>query len=184
MSLVLSAAAEKYPITSEEVIEHLRMCDDEADAMALTIDRLIADATAFAEDVTWRALITQTWNYYLDTWPGERFIVVPKPPLQSAKVYYTVDGAASEVEFTDIDVDVKTTPGRIVLETNEAWPTDTLIPASGIRVALVAGYGDDPEDVPIRIRQAMLLHTTMNYDGVNLLNTINAILANYRIVRW
>ena len=184
MSLVLSVAAVKYPITSDEVQEHLRMSDDEADAMALTIDKLISKSTEDAENQTWRALITQTWNYYLDDWPSERYIIVPKPPLQSAKVYYTVDGAASEVEFTGIHVDIKTTPGRVVLKRNENWPTETLTPTSGIRVALVAGYGDDPDDVPINIRYAMLLHCTMNYDGVNLLNTINAILANYRIVRW
>ena len=185
MALKLDTAPLIYPLTALEVQEHLRMSDDEAEELATTIDRLISDATAFVEDFTWRALITQEWEYYLDDWPPERFIRIPKAPLQSIDgVDYTLDGEITAETFTDYETDIVSEPGRIILERDESWPTDILTAAHGIKIAFTCGYGDNPEDVPIRIRQAMLLHITQQYDNVNLRSSIDSILMNYRVVRW
>lgn len=182
MPLKLITPPEVYPITEAQVQWHLKLTDAEVSACTDTLARLIEDATAFAEDFTWRALITQTWDYYMDAWPDERYIYVPRPKLQSVTgVFYTPDGEAEE-EFDEYTTDIVSEPGRIVLNRNESWPTDTLEPANGIRIRFVAGYGDAAEDVPIRIVQAMLLHT-QNYDGTAPMSTIESILDNYRVVR-
>jgi uncharacterized phiE125 gp8 family phage protein len=181
MALKLTTAPILTPITEEQVQEHLKLSDDEVAALVDTMPRLIADATAYAEDFTWRALITQEWEYYLDAWPSETYIYIPKPPLQSVEgVFYTLDGE-DEAEFEDFTTDTVSEPGKVILNRNESWPTGTLIPANGIRIEFTAGYGDEPEDVPIRIKQAMLLHTEQNYDGKNLKAVIESILLNYRI---
>jgi uncharacterized phiE125 gp8 family phage protein len=183
MSLKLITAPLVYPITEAQVQEHLKLSDDECCCLSDTMARLISDATAYAEDTTWRALLTQTWDYYLDAWPSERHIQIPKPPLQSITgVYYTPDGEL-EQEFTDFTVDTVAEPGKIVLNRDESWPTDTLEPVNGIRVRFVAGYGDDAEDVPTRIIQAILLHTEQSYDGTKLSNVIDGILLSYSMRR-
>jgi uncharacterized phiE125 gp8 family phage protein len=181
MSLLLVTAPTTYPISISEVTDHLRMSETEAQARLIDLNRLITDAAAFAEDCTWRALITQTWDYFIDSWPKERHLIIPRPPLQSVTgVYYTADGEA-EATFTDYEVDEVSEPGRIFLERDESWPTDTLTPAKPIRVRYIAGYGDAGSDVPPRIKQAMLLHVEQNHSGVNHADTIANILRNYRI---
>jgi len=185
MSLSLITAPAVYPVSMAEVTEHLRLSETEAQARLFDLNRLIVEATAFAEDFTWRALITQTWDYYLDAWPSERYIVLPKPPLQTVllsplTVNYTADGEA-ETTFTDYEIDDVSEPGRIVLEHDYSWPTDTLTPAKAIRIRFIAGYGDAGSDVPPRIKQAMLLHITQQYNGVDHADTIANILRNYRI---
>ena len=188
MSLTLVTAPTVYPLIVSEVADHLRMSETESTARLFDLVRLITDATAFVEDFTWRALITQTWDYFLDAWPDERYIVVPKPLLQSVTgVYYTEDGEA-EVEFTDVAVDSDSQPGRVILEHDYTWPSVTLTPANPIRIRFVAGYGDEGSDVPPRIKQAMLLHIAQNYTGephkVNYIDPIESILRNYRIKNW
>ena len=187
MSLSLKTAPTSYPVSIDEVAEHLRLSETEMEARLSDLNRLIMDATAFAEDFIWRAIITQTWNYYLDVWPSDRFIVLPKPPLQSVTgVYYTVDGAAEvegvpvETEFEDYKVDEVREPARIVLERNCSWPTDLLYPAKPIRIEYVAGYGA-ASYVPPRIKQAMLLHIQQNHSGGDNTDAITNILRNYRI---
>jgi len=188
MSLVIATAPTSYPISMEEVANHLRMSETEMQARLIDLNRLIGDATAFAEDFTWRALITQTWDYYIDAWPRENYIVVPRPPLQSVTgVYYTADGAV-EADFSafvegvslSVGVDDVSEPGRIFLQRNYSWPTDTLTPAKPIRIRYIAGYGAATA-VPPRIKQAMLLHIAQNHNGVNHADTIANILRNYRI---
>ena len=188
MSLTLVTAPTVYPLDISEVAEHLRMSETESVARLFDLNRLITDATGFVEDYTWRALITQTWDYFLDAWPSERYIVVPKPLLQSVTgVYYTEDDEA-EVEFTDVAVDSDSQPGRVILEHDYTWPSVTLTPANPIRIRFVAGYGDEGSDVPPRIKQAMLLHIAQNYTGephkVNYIDPIESILRNYRIKNW
>lgn len=184
MALKLIEAPEIYPITAIEVQEHLRMSDDEALDMATTLELLIAGAVAFVEDYTWRALITQTWDYFIDEWPKSGIIELPKAPLQSVTgVYYTPNDDTEE-EFSDYLVDTDSEPGRVVLKKYEAWPTDTLTPSNPIRIRFVAGYGTTAASVPVRIKQAILLHIAENYDVIDNGGAIDAILYNYRIVRW
>jgi uncharacterized phiE125 gp8 family phage protein len=184
MPLKLITPPSIYPITEDEAQEHLRMSDDELIAQPNLMGRLIAGAVQFAEEYTWRSLITQTWDYYLDTWPDERYIRLPKPPLQSVTgVFYTPLDDAEE-EFTDVFDDIVSEPGRIVLDYAESWPSDTLEPANGIRIRFVCGFGDDAEDVPASIVQAMLLHMTQQYTGVNMQKAIDALLYNQRVLRF
>lgn len=188
-TLKLITAPVEYPITSAQVQEHLRLSDAEVAALSGTIALLISEATRFVEDYTWRALVTQEWEYHLDEWPDTRTIRLPKPPLQSVEgVFYTLDGE-SEAEFEDYHVDTDSEPGRIVLERNASWPAGTLSPANPIRIAFACGYPDgeeegDPPQVEPRIIQAMLLRVTEMYSGVNLRNTIDNILVNYRVMRF
>lgn len=47
------------------------------------LNAIITSARENVEDITRRALITQTWDYYLDDWPDADFIKLPLGKLQS-----------------------------------------------------------------------------------------------------
>jgi uncharacterized phiE125 gp8 family phage protein len=145
-ALTLQTAASVEPITTAEAKEHLRILGSDEDTY---VDTAIAAARQTFEDLSGRALITQTWDLWLDTWPSSDYIVVPRPPLQSVTsiVYYDEDDAESTFASTNYLVDGDLKPGRIILNSGASWPTDSLRPRHSIRVRFVAGQGDAASDV-------------------------------------
>lgn len=181
MGLKLFTAPAKWPVLEHDVQRHLRLSDDEFAETISDIRRLIYGATAYVQHVTWRALITQTWDLYLDQFPSARQLLLPHPPLQTVTgVYYTAQGS-TEATFTGYTADIISEPGRVVLNAETPWPSVTLIPANGFRVRFTCGYGDDPEDVPSQIIQAILLHITQEHDGVDMRGAIENMLVNYSV---
>ena len=143
------------PITLTEAKLHLRVDYDEDDAL---IEALIMAARERAEGHMWRALITQTLNVRLDSWPCHEFLFLPRPRLQSvSSVQYTDDlGATATFASSNYIVSTASEPGVIALKDNAEWPTATLQVIDGISVTYVAGYGV-AADVPAIIKQALLL---------------------------
>jgi uncharacterized phiE125 gp8 family phage protein len=156
MALVLVTPPANEPVTVEEAMEHLRVDGLEE---VLLVEGLVRAAREYAETFTGRALITQVWDWTLDCWPRGNTIELPRPPLQSVDSvkYLDEDGAEHTVNASSYLVDTTNRPGRIRLRTNQSWPTDTLREISAITIRFSAGYGDDAEDVPQTIHQAMLL---------------------------
>ena len=152
----------------------------------------ITTARQQAEEITGRALITQTWYYYLNDWPGDDFIKLPYAPLASVtSVSYTdTDGTTSTLSSSDYSVDTDSEPGRIVLDYGESWPSVSLAPKNPICVEYVCGYGATSASVPkpilIWIRALITFlyenRTAPVYFGDPFINKfpIN-LLANYRL---
>jgi hypothetical protein len=70
------------------------------------LNSIITAAREHVEDITRRALLTQTWDYYLDEWPRENFIKLPYGNLQTV----------SSVKWKDTDGDETTlTPTTVFL---------------------------------------------------------------------
>lgn len=165
MSLTIKTAPAVDPVSVEDAKTHLRI-DHSADDSY--IGSLITAALQYVERAeTNRALITQTWNYYLEAFPGGDVLELPLPPLQSVTgVYYTPDGD-SEATFSSANytVDTDSEPGRVVLNSNASWPGDELEEVNGVRVEFVAGYGDSATDVPEPLRQAIRLIVAELYEN-------------------
>lgn len=188
MNLTLITAPATEPITIDEAKLHLRVDHDSEDTI---IDRLITVARRHVELYQRRALITQTWQIWLDEWPQDGAKRLPRPPLQSvtsAKYYGTDD---TEYTFDEYSVDTDSEPGRVYLNYGESWPSTTLRPAHAIVIEYVAGYGD-ADDVPRNVVQAMLLligHLYENREaimttGMNAVSvpmTVDALLSMDRI---
>lgn len=153
-SLVTEPAEE--PISLEEAKLHLRIDHDDEDVL---INGFITAARRHVELVVLnRALVTQTWNLYLNAFPSGNEIKLPYPPLQSVEgVYYTPeDGQEQQFAAGNYLVDTVSEPGRIVLKRDALWPADELEVVNGVRVQFVAGYGA-ADDVPRDIRNATLM---------------------------
>ena len=168
--LTLVTGPAKEPIGLDELRDpdhggHLRVSHYLDDAF---ISDLIVVARERAEEFQARAYITQTWDYFLHGFPaGLRYIELPKPPLQSVThvKYHLEDDSEQTFAASKYFVDTASVVGRIVLDEDESWPTDTLREANGVEVRFVAGYGTEQLHVPARIRHALKIMVADLYEN-------------------
>lgn len=188
LKLVTPPAAE--PITLTEAKAHLRVDIPDDDTL---INSLIVSARQYAEMVTRRALITQTWRLLLDEFPTENTIYIPLPPLSavSSVTYYDLNNTQQTMPSADYIVDTDSQPGRIVLADGKNWPAIYNRP-NAVSIQFDAGYGT-AANVPQPIKQAMLLmigHWYENREAVAagglspLPFAVDALLAPYRVWRF
>lgn len=118
--------------------------------------RLIASARDQAEAETGCALITQTLDYVLDSFPGGD-IALPKGPLQSITsiTYVDVNGVTQTLPESAYQVDSADERGGISPACGQRWPA-TRQQRSAVTVRYVAGFGAAAADVPAGIRDWML----------------------------
>lgn len=153
------------PVSLDELKGHARIdLDDEDQNLRLAIRA----ARRLVEMITRRALITQTWDGWLDRFPYYRdqypyreiggTLAIPYPPLGSVThvKYYNGDGVLTTLAVTtDYTVDANSEPGRVVPAYGSTWPTTRRIP-NAVNVRWVAGYGATPGTVPEELRLAIL----------------------------
>ena len=165
MKLNISSPSTVLPLSLEEVKDHLRVdCDDE-DAL---LSGYIRAETDNVELTLNRALVTQTVDLYLDAFPTDGIVDLPRSPVQSVTgVNYTTQGSTgvygSTVGAAQYTADIFSTPARVVLKSTGAWPTADLEADNPIRVRYTAGYGALGSDVPEPIRTAILLRVGDRY---------------------
>jgi len=189
MSITLVTAPTTEPLTTAQAKAHIRVEHHTDD---LIIDGFIRASRQHAANVTHRALITQTWRMDIGGFPANGLIELPKPPLQSVTQiqYVDADGATQTLSSSIYDVDTASEPGCVRLAYQQNWPTTRDI-YNAVQITYVAGYGDDGDDVPQPIRNAMLLligHWYENREavtaGISLVTTpmaTDALLWPYRV---
>lgn len=137
----LVLAPQSEPITLTEAKLNLRVDGDDEDDL---IRALIVAAREHIEDITRRALLTQTWDFCLDSWPDRDFIRLPFGNLQSVTSIKWKDTDGTETTLTlTTDYLVETNGeqcGRIVLPYGGSWPTGTLYPSNPITIRFVCGW--------------------------------------------
>ena len=150
------------PVTLAEVKEHLRIDGTDDDA---TLTAYLAAACEYIETATRQQLINRDWLLTLDTFPAERFIKLPKPPLSDVEsIQYTdATGTNKTLDAGRYTVDLTARPGRIVLRPGQSWPA-TDGSAANVRVSFTAGYGL-AEDVPDLLLQAVKFMTGHYYEN-------------------
>lgn len=183
MRLLLVTAATADPVSLAEAKRHARIEENEDTP---TVAALIKTATALCERFTNRAFLSQSYKLFLDEWPAERYLEMPRAPLMSVTHVKTYDDADAATLFASSNyfVDVNSRPGRIVLRDGASWPALSRV-ANGVEIQFAAGYGSTPLDVPIEIRQAILLTLGHLYEhrgdaGAEMPETAFALLAPHR----
>ena len=190
MITTLVTGPTEYAVSLSEAKDHLRIThtDDEG-----YITSLIKAAQDRIELLTGRKLISQTWKYYLQEFPGENYIVLPYGQLTSVThLKYTDSGATVNTDWDEDDEWTKDTdsdPGRIILKYGESWPTSTLAEENPIEIQFVCGWSTR-SDVPEQIKHAIKIAISDLYENresymvglsAQRLNTIDALLLPYRI---
>ncbi|OAN53891.1 hypothetical protein A6A04_13445 [Paramagnetospirillum marisnigri] len=184
---VLVTAPTVEPITLGEAKAHLRVDGSDDDTL---ISSLIAAARRHVEDLTGRALITQSWQLsWDDRFPDD--FRLPKGRLQAVDGITYVDGSGATITLDQAAyvVDAESEPGRVTPAWGASWPATRCQPVA-VTVDWTCGYGDAAGDVPAPIRAAMLLligtlyrdRETVNIGNVvNDLPTFGLLLSPYRL---
>lgn len=148
------------PLTATEAKLHLKIDSTTDDDL---ISSLIIAARQYAETVTSRALITQTWDIKYDEFPREidEAIVLPKAPIASiTSVTYLDTSNVSQTwnssnYLTDLPSGSWAGFGRIRPGYQVTWPA-TYPVLNAVTVRIVCGYGV-ASAVPDGIKAAMKL---------------------------
>lgn len=162
MALKLITAPSTFPVTLAEAKLHCRIDTNADDAL---VTSLITAATDMAEQQTGRAIMAQTWELTLDSFP-EAFQLT-KVPVQSivSLKYYDASGVQQTLAGANYAVDTADDFGvaYVVPAYNAAWPT-TRDQANAVALRYVAGYAD-AASVPEPIKQWVKLAVSTMYEN-------------------
>lgn len=178
LKLITAPATE--PISTAEAKAFLRIDTATEDTL---IDNQIKTARIYCEEYTGRALINQTYEFYLDgfseieirLWEGIKtgadltyrkpYISLPRSPLSSVTNIYTFDDADNGTVFSSSSyyVDSVSQPGKVVLRKGQTYPTSLRV-ANAVKITYVAGYGASATDVPEALRIGMREHISYMYE--------------------
>lgn len=157
MSLKLTTAPAAEPITLANVKTKLGIGTGITDTSSDTqIGWMIPAARRWVEQRTGRALISQTWQLYLDAFP--HVIKLPLGHVQSiTHVKYTdANGTVQTMSTSDYQTDLVSEPARIAPAYGvTTWPIARCNTFNAVEVQFVAGYGDADSDVPNDIIEAL-----------------------------
>ena len=158
MGLRLITPPATFPVTLAEAKQHCNVNVTDYDAL---LNRYIGSATTAVENWLGRALIDQTWELSLDTFPPNE-MRIPKPPLiQVVSIKYDEsDGDEITLPASAYTVDLQKRDGYGWILPDSAWPA-TFAGINSVRVLFRAGYLNQASPpamaVPDDIRHAVLL---------------------------
>lgn len=157
-SLTLTAAPTKEPLLVDDLRQHLRLDTSDEDFL---LETWLVAARRHVETYTGAALMPQTWEARLDTFPDDAEIPLPRNPVQSITSLQYVDTAGATQTFAGSNFDLVAPADpvggewRLVLGYSKSWPA-TRGHVGDVRISFVAGY-PDRKDVPPEILAAILL---------------------------
>jgi len=171
MGLKLVSLPAVEPVTLAEAKAQLRLDTDADDAY---VSALIVVARERVELFLRRALITQTFEYTIDQFPANKYLIyttsfidLPRPPLQSVEWIKYIDTAGNQQTLPPDNyvVDASSNEmGRVALAWNQFWPI-TRWSINSVLIRFTAGYGDAAQDVPQSIRHGILIELSNLYEN-------------------
>ena len=188
-ALITAPAVEPVLLAAAKI--HLRIPVAITDSDT-NITTLLSVAREMVEQETNRKLITQTWDIYLDDWPGGDVIELPFGSLQSITHIKYTDSDGDETTFSSADysADIASALGRVVLDYDASWPSATLANKTPIVIRIICGYGLTGATVPGPVIQAINFVIADFFENretvvigvtVTNLDIVERLLAPYRL---
>lgn len=168
MTAVLNSGPLVEPVSLAEAKAHLRIDTDDEDGLLAS---LITSARLHIEAHLNVVLLNQSWSVYFDSWPDDGVVVLPMAPLVSVNAVSirSEQGDATIISDNNYYADISGRTPRLVRSRTGVWPPPKR-KAGGIEITLTAGYGEEPEEVPQNIRQAILLLTAHWFENRELVS--------------
>lgn len=174
MKLEQTTAPVNNPVSDDLVEQQLRIGDGDD---PLIVSNAIKFGTNQVEKDTGRALINQTWTMYLDKFPCNETIYVPKGKIQSITSfqYRNTSGVLTPlVDGTDYRID--DIGGIRRIEPIGSWPEVQSDRNNVVQLVWVAGYGADESSIPDWAKQAILLKCQQSYDGTDVMDAYESAI--------
>lgn len=137
MTLRIFAAPAEEPVTLAEVRVQMGKNQVVDTARDTIITARIKAARRAAENFTRRALITQTWDLYVDCFEETHDL---KADLQTVTFVKYTDEAGVVQTMATTDYQVDTVNHRVVRGYNLCWPLTRRVP-NAVQIRHVSGYG-------------------------------------------
>ena len=162
MAWKVTTAPAKEVWTLNEVKNYLKV-DTSADDTLITT--LLQSAREVAERYLNQALITQTITEKLDRLNNPIIYLSVSPVIAVSSFQYN-DGVNSVQTYNAANyvVDTFLKPGRLALAYGATWPT-LYGNINDVTIVYTAGYGAAASNVPMQIRQAILMMIADAYDN-------------------
>jgi len=150
-SLVTAPSGE--PVTATELRTHLRITTNDEDVY---LRELITLARTHLEQITWRAFLTQTWDYWWNDFNVEP-LKIPRPPLSSVThvKYYDSDEVLQTLSTDTWENAERDGYGIVRRKYDQDWPMLRGY-YDDVNLRAVCGYGD-ADDVPPNLKHAIKL---------------------------
>ena len=147
------------PVRLDQVLGHLGIENGKCDDL---LNAYISVARQFAESYTHLAFIKQRFRWVFDKWPADafvnctqRFVTVPKSPLIEVERILTQTESDDKHVFNPDNYYVSTAQNRIYRRVGVKWPKPK-VEARGIEIIFTAGFGTNPDDIPVGLNKALL----------------------------
>ena len=128
---------------------------------------LIKTAREQVENDTGRVLINQEWRLQLECFVSE--IKLPSSPVSSviSVKYRDIDGIEQTLPVADYSFGRRYGEGRLCPSYGNVWP-GTRTGLGAVTIDYIAGWGADPESVPMPLRHAIMIMAEHLYENRGL----------------
>lgn len=144
-------------ITLAQAKVHLRVDTTADDALITALIIAARQRYESPEGIYGCAFLTQTWDYWADTFPPAGIEITFGPIQSITAINYTGSGGAAVLPASGYQADLRSKPARIVPAGGGSWPTTATGAINAVNVRLVAGYGATADKVPALAVQTMLV---------------------------
>ncbi len=174
------------PVSLAELKAQARI---ETDADDTVLTALITAARRWVEQETGLALLPQSWRLWLDCWPEQDALILPRAPLRSIVnvTLYDVAGNASTWSSAAYQADTTALPGRLLCNDGQSWPLPGRA-RRGIAISFSAGYADAasiPAPLQLALKQLATWWAEQRGDEAAqqaIPQMVRSLLAPYRLV--
>ncbi len=178
---------DREPVTLEAAKLFLRIDHDDEDA--LIID-LIRTARERLETLCRTSLIERARRLTLQP-PFSQCLHLNLSPISAVTgvVLHLLNGEEESLALDTLNINIRSIPVSISLKTLGLWGWHKRTDITAITVDVVSGYGADIDDIPMPLRQAMLLLIGQGYEqrsGVELPSIpmmVDALTMPYRSLK-
>lgn len=171
MTAKRTSAPSAEPWTTAEAKAHLRVDGSDEDTY---IAVLISTARENAEERLGRTLCTTSWRLVLDRFPAAIKLPMPRAIGVASVQYVDEAGATQTLAPANYQLDDMSEPGLIVPAFGKTWPV-TRCQINAVTVVYTAGYGTAASDIPMPIRQWVLLAVHELYRNRGLSSDVKAV---------
>jgi uncharacterized phiE125 gp8 family phage protein len=189
-NIILVETTGAEPVSLSEAKTHLRILTNDEDSY---ISNLISLAREYCENFTKRSFIDSTFLLTLPAFPyTEKPVVLPFPPLKQVDwiKYKNIEGNLMALSENDDYIVINgISPGAVIPISGNTWHTDIYDVPDAVQIQ----YQTEPANIPVSIKQAMLLLIGHYYENREASTdrrmneipmSVNSLLWPYRILEF